>query len=117
MLAQHSGHFLSSLKTLLQVPPPKKGKALVRDRPQKPKHLDLGFLKEYILYKLEDKVKRLQEKTKEMRLREIKAAKKSGALFECPCCFEPECLLKEVAMCEAGCLLCRDCVGRGLAWP
>ena len=64
-------------------------------------------------YKLEPKIRKLQERALEKRQKVIKAAKASGALFECLCCYDTECLLAEVAMCPAGCLLCRECVRRG----
>ena len=34
-------------------------------------------------------------------------------MFECQVCYDEDCLLRDVAMCETGCLLCRECVRRG----
>jgi len=55
-----------------------------------------------------------QERLAKKRLKEIESAKSTGAVFECQCCFDSDCLLTEVCICEGGCMLCRDCVKRGV---
>ena len=113
VLAKHNGHFVPSIEEI-KATRPGKGKVRVGvARPKKPEAMDLDFLKEYVYYKLEPKIRKLQERALEKRQKVIKAAKASGALFECLCCYDSECLLAEVAMCPAGCLLCRECVRRG----
>lgn len=109
VLEKNKGHFLPSIKELLGMTAPKKGKQIVgnRDRLKRPEVMDLVFLKEYVYFKLEDKIRRYQEKVQERREKEVIKAKKCGAVFECQVCFDPDGLLKEVAMCSAGCLICR----------
>ena len=69
--------------------------------------MDMNFLKEYVYFKLEDKIRKYQAKVQERREKELIKAKKSGAVFECQVCYDPDGLLKEVAMCAAGCMICR----------
>ena len=109
VLEKNKGHFLPSIKELLGMTAPKKGKQIVgnRDRLKRPEVMDLVFLKEYVYFKLEDKIRRYQGKVQERREKEVIKAKKCGAVFECQVCFDPDGLLKEVAMCSAGCLICR----------
>ena len=109
VLEKNKGHFLPSIKDLQAMSAPKKGKQIVgnRDKLKKPDIMDLPFLKEYVYFKLEDKIRRYQEKVKERREKEVIKAKKCGAVFECQVCYDPDGLLKEVAMCSAGCLICR----------
>ena len=109
VLEKNKGHFLPSIKELLGMTAPKKGKQIVgnTDRLKRPEVMDLVFLKEYVYFKLEDKIRRYQEKVQERREKEVIKAKKCGAVFECQVCFDPDGLLKEVAMCSAGCLICR----------
>jgi hypothetical protein len=56
VLAKHKGHFVPSIKAVEKM----KGKAIInqKDRPKKPKEMDLGFLKEYVYYKLETKIRK-----------------------------------------------------------
>ena len=109
VLEKNKGHFLPSIKELQGMSAPKKGKQIVgnRDKLKRPEVMDLVFLKEYVYFKLEDKIRRYQEKVQERREKEVIKAKKCGAVFECQVCFDPDGLLKEVAMCSAGCLICR----------
>ena len=109
VLDKNKGHFLPSIKELQGMSAPKKGKQIVgnRDKLKRPEVMDLVFLKEYVYFKLEDKIRRYQEKVQERREKEVIKAKKCGAVFECQVCFDPDGLLKEVAMCSAGCLICR----------
>jgi hypothetical protein len=109
VLEKNKGHFVPSIKDLQTMSALKKGKQIVgsRDKLKKPDEMDLVFLKEYVYFKLEDKIRRYQEKVKERREKEVIKAKKCGAVFECQVCYDEDCLLKEVAMCSAGCLICR----------
>ena len=115
VLARNNNHFVPSIKEIKELAPPKKGKQVVsaKDRPKKPEEMDLVFLKEYVYYKLEARIRKHQEKLEATRLRDVKNAKKTGALFECQVCYDEDCLLRDVAMCETGYLLCRECVRRG----
>merc|ERR1719347_2194685 len=110
---ENNFHFFPTVKKLEETPLPKKGKTIKLKKPADDEH-DLNFLKEYIFYKFEPKIKRRIEKQKEKRSKELANAKKSGSIFECQCCFDDEAFLSEVVMCEGGCMFCRDCVKRGL---
>ena len=79
----------------------------------KPKIMDLEFLKEYVFMKLEPRVITMMKRREKKRQEAVKKARAEGGLFECPVCYEDDCLLSEVAQCEAGCLFCPDCVRRG----
>ncbi len=80
---------------------------------QRPVEMDLEFLKEYIYYKLEDKIRGLQDFRSKRRAAEITKAKAEGGLFECLVCYDDECLLTEVVMCDSGCMFCPTCTRRG----
>ena len=80
---------------------------------QRPHEMDLEFLKEYIYYKLEDKIRGLQDFRSKRRATEIAKAKEEGGVFECLVCYDDECLLTEVVMCDAGCMFCPTCTRRG----
>ena len=110
VLQKNKGHFLPSIKELRALSAPKKGKQLVgsRDKLKRPEVMDMVFLKEYVYFKLEDKIRKYQDKLQERREKELIKAKKIGAVFECQVCFDSDGLLKEVAMCSAGCLICRS---------
>eukprot|EP00092_Neocalanus_flemingeri_P046553 GFUD01052404.1.p1 GENE.GFUD01052404.1~~GFUD01052404.1.p1 ORF type:complete len:647 (-),score=285.05 GFUD01052404.1:100-2040(-) len=113
VLEQHNGHFLPTIKQVEKMLPSKKGKKVVKTIPIKPKEMDLQFLKEYIYFKLEPKIRKYQAKQEKKRVKAVEEARKVGGLFECQICLDSECLVAEVAMCEAGCMFCRDCVRRG----
>ena len=106
VLEKNKGHFLPSIKDLQAI---KKGKQVVgnRENIKKPDVMDMNFLKEYVYFKLEDKIRKYQAKVQERRELEVIKAKKCGAVFECQVCYDPDGLLKEVAMCAAGCMICR----------
>ena len=96
------------------------GKGLSRQKvlhttalPSKPKVTDLSFLKEYVLMKLEDKIRTMMDRRAAKREAAVKAARKAGKLFECPVCCDEDCLLEETVQCAGGCLYCPDCVKRG----
>ena len=80
---------------------------------QRPEQMDLDFLKEYIYFKLEDKIKGLQDFRSKRRAAAITKAKEEGGLFECVVCYDDECLLAEVVMCDSGCMFCPTCTRRG----
>lgn len=80
---------------------------------RRPTEMDLDFLKEYIYYKLEDKIRGLQEFRSKRRAAEITKAKAEGGVFECLVCYDDECLLTEVVMCDSGCMFCPTCTRRG----
>ena len=80
---------------------------------QRPGEMDLEFLKEYIYFKLEDKIRGLQDFRSKRRANEIAKAKAEGGVFECLVCYDDECLLTEVVMCDSGCMFCPTCIRRG----
>ena len=90
----------------------KKGRALTA-LPRKPEGTDLTFGKEYVFMKLEGKIRTMMSKQAEKRAATVKKARKEGKLFQCPICYDEECLLEETVQCSNGCLFCPDCVKRG----
>jgi len=114
-LAQHNGHFIPTLKQVENFPVGnKKGKKVAKKSvPQKPKEMDLQFLKEYVYYKLEPKIRKVEARKEKKKAKAVEEARKVGGLFECQICFDSDCLVADVAMCEKGCMFCRDCVRRG----
>ena len=114
IMDDNNDHFLPSIKQVEVVSQDKKGKSRLKKAPDVPKEMDLLFLKEYVFFKLESRIKKLQLKEENKRAKALKTARKEGGLFECNVCFDSECLLVEMTMCEAGCMLCRDCVRRGV---
>jgi len=116
VMEQYNGHFVPSIKQIEEMSRVKKGKKLPNKshkNPVKPQDMDLNFLKEYIYFKMEPRIRKFQAKEKAKRGKAIDEARKVGGLIECQVCFDDECLVAEVAMCEAGCMFCRDCVRRG----
>jgi len=113
VLEQNNGHFLPTIKQVEKMPPSKKGKKVAKNCPVKPKEMDHQFLKEYIYFKLEPKIRKYQASQEKKRTKAVEAARKVGGLFECQVCFDSDCLVAEVAMCDTGCMFCRDCVRRG----
>lgn len=79
----------------------------------KPDIMDIEFLKEYVYYKLEAKIKGIQDKKLKKRAEAVEEARTVGGLFECQVCFDEECLVSEVVMCDSGCMFCPSCVKRG----
>lgn len=45
-----------------------------------------------------------------MRTAKINAARDKNELYECPCCFEEECLFEEMSCCADGHLFCQNCI-------
>jgi len=113
VLEQHNGHFVPTIKQVGKMPQSKKGKKAALKLPVKPNEMDHSFLKEYIYFKLEPKIRKWQDKEERKRAKAVEQARKVGGLFECQVCFDSDCLVVEVAMCDGGCMFCRDCVRRG----
>ena len=108
--------FYPSVKELEVIVANSKGKSK-RKTPSKkipkPPVMDQEFLKEYIYYKLEPKIRGLQERNTRLREEALSKARDEGTLFECGVCFDDECLLAEVVMCEKGCMFCSSCAKKG----
>ena len=91
-----------------------KGKAYAKGQNSvKPKEMDLTFLKEYVYLKLEAKIEGLKKQRLNQRREAIEIARATGGLVECGVCFDDECLVSEIVMCESGCMFCQSCVKRG----
>jgi hypothetical protein len=98
-LAAHNGHFLPALKhlaasdaTAANVEQAKRPAAAL----QQPARPYAAFLREYIYLRLEAEVERAVQSREEQRQARVAAAKASGAVFECACCFDEDCPLDEV---------------------
>jgi len=113
VLDQYNGHFLPTIKQVETMPSSRKGKKALKNRPRKPDEVDLQFLREYMYFKLESKIRKYQSKQEKKRTKAVEEARKEGGLFECKVCLDSDCLVVEVVMCEAGCMFCKDCVKRG----
>ena len=93
---------------------PKKGKKRQAPLPDLPQEIDFTFLREFEYSKLESKIRDHQANMEVQHNMAVEAARKTGGLFECECCFDGDCLLTEVAMCEDGRhMFCKDCIRRG----
>jgi len=116
-LDQHNGHFVPTIKKIEEMKKAKKGKNKIVQKaqklPEKPKEMDPNFLKEYIYFKQEPKIRKFEANEERKRSKAVEDARKVGGLVECQVCFDSDCLVGEVAMCEAGCMFCRECVRRG----
>lgn len=113
VLEKNNGHFVPSIRQVDIMATNKKGKKIAQKLPEKPKDMDLNFLKEYIYYKMEPRIRKGQVREEKKRAKAVEDARKVGGLVECQVCLDSDCLVAEVAMCEAGCMFCRDCVRRG----
>ena len=91
----------------------KKPPLIESELPRKPKVEDPIFLKEYVLLKLEGNIRSMMERRAKKRAAAVKKARKDGKLFQCPVCYDEDCLLEETVQCGGGCLYCPDCVRRG----
>jgi len=111
-LEDSNNHFVPASKKIEKMSP-KKGKKKQAPVPKRPSDVDLTFLKEYVYSKLEAQIRRHQEKLEARHTKAVEAARKTGGLFDCQCCFDGDCLLTEVAMCEEGHMFCKDCIKRG----
>ncbi|XP_023320603.1 uncharacterized protein LOC111695487 [Eurytemora carolleeae] len=111
-------HFLPTYKCLEYLPSTRKGKRGGRPGQEEDdvEGWDPGFLKEYIFLKLENKIQEAFSRAEENRTRRIQEAKRNGGLFTCACCFDDECLITEVFMCQSDLLdhmFCGLCIRRG----
>jgi len=112
-MVENKHHLLPTVKRLKSVKSSKRKNAVPKDTHFSMDTLDLGFFKDYIYMKLEPRIREAVRENEEIRKRQIEVARKNGALFECQCCFDDECLLEEVCMCAADHMFCPDCVRRG----
>jgi len=111
-LEESNHHFIPTLKKVQKLPT-KKGKKKQTPIPKRPSEMDFTFLKEYIYSKLESKIRQYQAWIEAKHNKAVEVARKTGSLFECQCCFDGDCLLTEVAMCEEGHMFCKECIRRG----
>jgi len=118
-LNQHNGHFLPALKHLnATITKPSKriaarGGGGVGASPRRPEQPNVGFLREYIYTRLEADIQAALTRRQHKYEERVAAAVRSGAVFECACCFDSECLLEEACTCEGDHMFCRVCVRRG----
>ena len=115
-IEQNKSLFYPSVKECELILSKSKGKSKSKTpskKVPKPEDMDPDFLKEYIYFKLEPKIRGLQERNQRLREEAIAKARDEGGLFECGVCFEDECLLAEVVMCDSGCMFCSSCAKRG----
>ena len=95
VLDHHNGHFLPAWKQLSSlVKMAKRPAAGLLPRPERP---NPTFLREYIYLKLEADIQEAVTRRQQQRERRVAAAKRSGAVFECACCFDEDCPLDEVS--------------------
>ena len=105
-------HYVPAIKRLERLSL-RKGKRKQAPMPQRPAEMDQNFLLELVYSRLEPQIRRHQAKLEKKHQKAVEEARKTGGLFECKCCFDGDCLLAEVAMCDAGHMFCRDCLRRG----
>jgi len=111
---KHRNQLVPSFREVEELAMTRKGKKLKRLPPTKPEKMDIDFYKAYCYLKCETQIRSLQDTLKIEREKVILNAKNEGIIFECQICFDEDCLLTEVVMCEKGCMFCRDCVRRSI---
>ncbi|XP_064624120.1 uncharacterized protein LOC135485687 [Lineus longissimus] len=127
-MEKHTGHLTTTLKELEEevangdlrtkrsrsAYPQKflKKKRSISDQMTFPEEPDEYFYKELAFTRNEVKIKDHLETQKKVRENKIERAKKNGELYECPCCYEDECLFEDMKACVDGHLCCAECVRR-----
>eukprot|EP00088_Acartia_fossae_P053664 TRINITY_DN6122_c0_g1_i5.p1 TRINITY_DN6122_c0_g1~~TRINITY_DN6122_c0_g1_i5.p1 ORF type:complete len:740 (+),score=192.63 TRINITY_DN6122_c0_g1_i5:286-2220(+) len=115
IVKKHNYHLLPSLKDLQKVKGRRKVPSNEEEAVITTENVDIVFFKDYIYLKLEPSIKKAIQDNEEWRRQKIEDARENGALFECQCCYDEECLLDEMCTCAAEKfhMFCRDCVRRG----
>jgi len=111
-LEETNYHFFPALQKITKMSN-KKGKKKQEPLPDLPSVIDFTFLKEFVYSKLETQIRHHQASIEVQHTKAVEAARKTGGLFDCECCFDGDCLLTEIAMCEEGHMFCKDCIRRG----
>ena len=77
-----------------------------------PISIDINFLKELQYFRKEKEIKEFIKNKEEVHEKKVAAAKKSGRLTECLCCYNDGCLLEDMLPCSGGHLFCKECIQR-----
>ena len=110
---KHNGLFLPCVRALEKCP-----QTQLKNRHQAnhvysiPSEINENFLKELQYHQMENEVKDFIKQQKKDYKKKVTAARKSGFLMECGCCYNDECLMDEMMPCEGGHLFCKDCIKR-----
>ena len=59
-----------------------------------------------------EEIKEFIKNKEEVHEKKVAAAKESGSLTECLCCYNDECLLEDMLACAGGHLFCKECIQR-----
>jgi len=111
-LGESNHHYFPALQKIMKMSQ-KMGKKKQAPLPELPSEIDFTFLKEFVYSKLETQIRQHQATMEVQHNNAVETARQTGGLFECLCCFDGDCLLTEVAMCEKGHMFCKDCIRRG----
>lgn len=113
-LQQSNGHLLPAFKQLTANTRKGKARRKAAGLLLKPEgSLPADLLQELIFLRLEPEVVTAVERRQRQRDEEVAAARRSGALIECGCCYDTDCPLSQACTCEDDHMFCRDCVRRG----